>query len=94
MAKLLAVAKLEVFVGGSKMYIPKKFYRIGRSKTYIPKDSYTKTTYTTLLSEKFRGSGAPPGPLNAIRNQISLLTIIYRSNCIVPFKTKVKKLST
>ncbi|MFS7926234.1 hypothetical protein Hanom_Chr04g00294661 [Helianthus anomalus] len=51
--------------GGSKMYIPKNFYRTGGSKTYIPKNFYTKTTCTTLLSEKFGGSGAPPGPLNA-----------------------------
>ncbi|MFS7904164.1 hypothetical protein Hanom_Chr01g00032771 [Helianthus anomalus] len=34
----------------------------GGSKTYIPKNFYTKTTYIILLSEKFRGSGAPPGP--------------------------------
>ncbi|MFS7952589.1 hypothetical protein Hanom_Chr07g00608681 [Helianthus anomalus] len=45
---------------GSKTYIPKKFYRTGGSKTYIPKNFYTKTTYITLLSEKFGGSGAPP----------------------------------
>ncbi|MFS8031036.1 hypothetical protein Hanom_Chr17g01541041 [Helianthus anomalus] len=49
--------------GGSKTYIPKNFYRIGGSKTYIPKNFYTKTTYITLLSEKFGGSGAPPRPL-------------------------------
>ncbi|MFS8025890.1 hypothetical protein Hanom_Chr16g01480411 [Helianthus anomalus] len=47
--------------GGSKTYIPKNFYRTGGSKTYIPKNFYTKTTYITLLSEKFGGSGAPPG---------------------------------
>ncbi|MFS7911552.1 hypothetical protein Hanom_Chr02g00119521 [Helianthus anomalus] len=46
----------------SKTYILKKFYRTGRSKTYIPKNFYTKTTYISLLSEKFRGSGAPPPP--------------------------------
>ncbi|MFS7965144.1 hypothetical protein Hanom_Chr08g00758641 [Helianthus anomalus] len=51
--------------GGSKTYIPRNFYRTGGSKTYIPKNFYTKTTCTTLLSEKFGGSGAPPGPLNA-----------------------------
>ncbi|MFS7989846.1 hypothetical protein Hanom_Chr11g01051651 [Helianthus anomalus] len=51
--------------GGSKTYIPKNFYRTGGSKTYIPKNFYTKTTYITLLSEKFGGSGAPPGPLKA-----------------------------
>ncbi|MFS7908827.1 hypothetical protein Hanom_Chr01g00087641 [Helianthus anomalus] len=49
--------------GGSKTYIPKNFYRIGGSKTYIPKNFYRKTTYITLLSEKFGGSGAPPRPL-------------------------------
>ncbi|MFS8021254.1 hypothetical protein Hanom_Chr16g01425291 [Helianthus anomalus] len=47
---------------GSKTYIPKKFYRNGGSKTYIPQNFYTKATYITLLSEKFGGSGAPPGP--------------------------------
>ncbi|MFS7926324.1 hypothetical protein Hanom_Chr04g00295721 [Helianthus anomalus] len=47
------------------MYIPKNFYRSGGSKTSIPKNFYTKTTCTTLLSEKFGGSGAPAGPLNA-----------------------------
>ncbi|MFS7989570.1 hypothetical protein Hanom_Chr11g01048501 [Helianthus anomalus] len=48
--------------GGSKTYISKNFYRAGGSKTYIPKNFYTKTTYITLLSEKFGGSGAPPRP--------------------------------
>ncbi|MFS7973282.1 hypothetical protein Hanom_Chr09g00854811 [Helianthus anomalus] len=48
---------------GSKTYIPKNFYRTGGSKTYIPKNFYTRTTYITLLSEKFGGSGAPPRPL-------------------------------
>ncbi|MFS7907737.1 hypothetical protein Hanom_Chr01g00074841 [Helianthus anomalus] len=48
--------------GGSKTCILKNFYRIGGSKTYIPKNFYTKTTYITLLSEKFRGSGAPSRP--------------------------------
>ncbi|KAJ0532044.1 hypothetical protein HanIR_Chr09g0392371 [Helianthus annuus] len=32
------------------------------SKTYIPKNFYTKTTYVTLLSEKFGGVGRPPPP--------------------------------
>ncbi|MFS7994198.1 hypothetical protein Hanom_Chr12g01103041 [Helianthus anomalus] len=49
-------------MGGSKTYIPKNFYRTGGSKTYIPKNFFTKTPYITLLSEKFGGSGAPPGP--------------------------------
>ncbi|MFS7892810.1 hypothetical protein Hanom_Chr00s001016g01671781 [Helianthus anomalus] len=53
---------LTMKTGGSKPYIPKNFYRTVGSKTYIPKNFYTKTTYITLLSEKFRGSGAPPGP--------------------------------
>ncbi|MFS7943087.1 hypothetical protein Hanom_Chr06g00496201 [Helianthus anomalus] len=56
---------LKFFTGRSKTYIPKKFYRIGGSKTYIPKNFYTKTTYITLLAEKFGGSGAPPGPFKA-----------------------------
>ncbi|MFS7898885.1 hypothetical protein Hanom_Chr17g01571651 [Helianthus anomalus] len=51
--------------GGRKCIILKNLYRIGGSKAYIPKNFYTKTTCTTLLSEKFGGSGAPPGPLNA-----------------------------
>ncbi|MFS7964957.1 hypothetical protein Hanom_Chr08g00756601 [Helianthus anomalus] len=54
-----------MFDRGSKTYIPKNFYRTGGSKTYIPKHFYTKTTYITLLSEKFGGSGAPPGPFKA-----------------------------
>ncbi|MFS7910726.1 hypothetical protein Hanom_Chr02g00109581 [Helianthus anomalus] len=45
------VAKLEFFYRGSKMYIPKKFYRTGGSKTYIPKNFYTKNTYIILLAE-------------------------------------------
>ncbi|KAF5775164.1 putative F-box domain-containing protein [Helianthus annuus] len=53
---------LTMKTGGSKTYIPKNFYRTGGSKTYIPKKFYTKTIYITLLSEKFGGSDAPPGP--------------------------------
>ncbi|MFS7918432.1 hypothetical protein Hanom_Chr03g00200951 [Helianthus anomalus] len=45
--------------GGAETHIYKNFYRTGGLKTYIPKNSYTKTTYRTPLSEKFRG---PPGP--------------------------------
>ncbi|MFS7940756.1 hypothetical protein Hanom_Chr05g00468151 [Helianthus anomalus] len=45
-------------VGGSKTYIPKKFHRTRGSKMYAPKNFYTKTTYITLLSEKFGRSGA------------------------------------
>ncbi|MFS7924489.1 hypothetical protein Hanom_Chr03g00273141 [Helianthus anomalus] len=56
---------LKFFTEGSKTYIPKKFYRTGGSKTYIPKNFYTKTTYITLLAEKFGRSGAPPGPFKA-----------------------------
>ncbi|MFS7959604.1 hypothetical protein Hanom_Chr08g00693021 [Helianthus anomalus] len=48
--------------GGAKTYIPKNCYKHGGSKTYIPKKFYTKTTYITLLSEKFGGSGAPSRP--------------------------------
>ncbi|MFS7905606.1 hypothetical protein Hanom_Chr01g00049631 [Helianthus anomalus] len=47
---------------GSKTYIPKNFYRTGGLKTYIPKNFYMKTTYITLLSEKFGGSGTPLPP--------------------------------
>ncbi|MFS8016217.1 hypothetical protein Hanom_Chr15g01365891 [Helianthus anomalus] len=47
------------------MDIPKNFLRTRGSKTYIPKNFYTKTTYITLLAEKFGGSGAPPGPFKA-----------------------------
>ncbi|MFS7981020.1 hypothetical protein Hanom_Chr10g00946001 [Helianthus anomalus] len=66
------VAKLENFHRGvgnhrtKKLYISKKkLYKTGGSKTYIPKKFYMKRTYITLLSEKFGGSGAPPGPLKA-----------------------------
>ncbi|MFS7903247.1 hypothetical protein Hanom_Chr01g00021781 [Helianthus anomalus] len=60
--------------GESKTYIPKIFYKTGGSKTYIPKNFYTKTTYITLLSEKFGGSGAPLPPLSILRpcKQLSL----------------------
>ncbi|KAJ0895971.1 hypothetical protein HanRHA438_Chr08g0329241 [Helianthus annuus] len=34
----------------------------GGAKMYIPKNFYTKTTYITLLSEKFGGSGTPSRP--------------------------------
>ncbi|MFS7984937.1 hypothetical protein Hanom_Chr11g00992531 [Helianthus anomalus] len=60
-----SVVKLDMFDGGSKTYIPKNFYRTGGSKPYIPKHFYTKTTYITLLSEKFGGSGAPPSHFKA-----------------------------
>ncbi|MFS8024353.1 hypothetical protein Hanom_Chr16g01462241 [Helianthus anomalus] len=65
LAAVESVAKLEIFYGGSKTYIPKNFYRTGWSKTYIPKNFYTKTTHITLLTEKFGGSGSPPGPFKA-----------------------------
>ncbi|MFS8001477.1 hypothetical protein Hanom_Chr13g01190821 [Helianthus anomalus] len=45
-----AVAKLDNEDGGGGG---------GGGKTYIPKNFYTKTTYISLLSEKFGGSGAP-----------------------------------
>ncbi|MFS8020152.1 hypothetical protein Hanom_Chr15g01412141 [Helianthus anomalus] len=48
-----AVAKLDNEEGGSKTYIPKKFYKTRGSKTYIPKNFYTKTIYITLRNEKF-----------------------------------------
>ncbi|KAJ0845790.1 hypothetical protein HanRHA438_Chr15g0717601 [Helianthus annuus] len=49
--------------GGSKTSIPKNFYRTRGSKTYITKNFYMKTTYITLLSEKFGGVGRPSPPL-------------------------------
>ncbi|MFS8005806.1 hypothetical protein Hanom_Chr13g01241661 [Helianthus anomalus] len=49
-------------MGGSKTYIQKKFYRTGGSKTYIPKKFYTKTTYITLMAEKFGGRAPLPAP--------------------------------
>ncbi|MFS7959985.1 hypothetical protein Hanom_Chr08g00697581 [Helianthus anomalus] len=48
--------------GGSKTYISKNFYRTVGSKMYILKNFYMKTTYITLPSEKFEGSGAPSRP--------------------------------
>ncbi|MFS7904065.1 hypothetical protein Hanom_Chr01g00031551 [Helianthus anomalus] len=48
---------------GLKTYISKNFYRTGGSKTYIPKNFFTKTTYITLLSEKFGGREPPSRPL-------------------------------
>ncbi|MFS7923008.1 hypothetical protein Hanom_Chr03g00255761 [Helianthus anomalus] len=60
---LLTVAKLEIFYGGSKTYIPKNFYRTGGSKTYIPKKFlYENYIYITLLAEKIGRSGAPLAP--------------------------------
>ncbi|MFS7948540.1 hypothetical protein Hanom_Chr06g00561141 [Helianthus anomalus] len=57
---------LRFLTGGSKMYVLKNFYKTGGSKTYIPKNFYTKTTYSPLLSEKFRGSAAPSCPHYAV----------------------------
>ncbi|MFS7921489.1 hypothetical protein Hanom_Chr03g00237351 [Helianthus anomalus] len=51
--------------GGSENVYTQNFYRTGGSKTYTPKNFQAKTTYITLLSEKFGGSGAPPGPFKA-----------------------------
>ncbi|MFS7957948.1 hypothetical protein Hanom_Chr07g00672501 [Helianthus anomalus] len=48
--------------GGRKRIYPKNSVELGGSKTYIPKKNYTKTTYITLLSEKFGGSDAPSRP--------------------------------
>ncbi|MFS7909839.1 hypothetical protein Hanom_Chr02g00099271 [Helianthus anomalus] len=80
------VAKLDPNDRGSKTYIPKNFYRIGGSKTYIPKNFYTKTTYITLLSEKFGGSGAPPRPFypSPMMLHISPLTYFDPSFCSQP----------
>ncbi|MFS7980311.1 hypothetical protein Hanom_Chr10g00937961 [Helianthus anomalus] len=60
------------------MYIPKNFYRTRGSKTYIPKNFYTKTTYITLLTEKFGGSGAPPGPFKVSPLLVAELEISNR----------------
>ncbi|MFS7928958.1 hypothetical protein Hanom_Chr04g00326891 [Helianthus anomalus] len=64
--------------GWSKTYIPKNFYRTGGSKTYIPKNFYTKTTYITLLSEKFGGLGAPPGPFYT--SPLILVSLKFKSS--------------
>ncbi|MFS8010750.1 hypothetical protein Hanom_Chr14g01300661 [Helianthus anomalus] len=61
------MTKLEISDGGSKTYIFKTFYRARESKTYIPKIFYTKSTYITLLSEKFGGRKYPPPPLSNLR---------------------------
>ncbi|MFS7939855.1 hypothetical protein Hanom_Chr05g00456871 [Helianthus anomalus] len=75
------VAKLDVFdAEGGGTYIPKNFYRTGGSKTYIPKNFYTKTIYITLLSEKFGGSGAPPGPFKAVPMCVPLCLSITAIN--------------
>ncbi|MFS7971419.1 hypothetical protein Hanom_Chr09g00832591 [Helianthus anomalus] len=50
--------------GCRKHIYQKNFFRTGGSKTYIPKNFYTKTTYITLLSEKFGGRAPLPAPLN------------------------------
>ncbi|MFS7925332.1 putative arsenical pump ATPase, ArsA/GET3 [Helianthus anomalus] len=47
---------------GAEVTGPKNFYKTEGSKTYIPKNFYMKTTYSSLLSEKFGGSAAPPAP--------------------------------
>ncbi|MFS7910443.1 hypothetical protein Hanom_Chr02g00106411 [Helianthus anomalus] len=49
---------------GSETYILKNFYRTGGSKTYMPKNFYTKTTYITLLGEKFGGGAFYTSPLS------------------------------
>ncbi|MFS8012139.1 hypothetical protein Hanom_Chr14g01317321 [Helianthus anomalus] len=67
---------LTQMTGGSKTYIPKDFYRTWGLKTYIPKNFYTKTTYITLLSEKFGGSGAPPRPIYPSPTSIPILIVL------------------
>ncbi|MFS7939880.1 hypothetical protein Hanom_Chr05g00457141 [Helianthus anomalus] len=58
------LTKFEISDRGSKMYMPKKFYKIRGSKMYIPKNFYAKTTYSPLLSKKFvRVSRPLPPPL-------------------------------
>ncbi|MFS7973300.1 hypothetical protein Hanom_Chr09g00855011 [Helianthus anomalus] len=73
---------LKFFTGGSKTYILKNFYRTGGSRTYIPKNFYTKTTYITLLAEKFGGSGAPPGPFKASPMGIGIHLTALNMVCI------------
>ncbi|MFS8014013.1 hypothetical protein Hanom_Chr15g01339671 [Helianthus anomalus] len=52
--------------GPKSIYLKKIiFCKIGGSKTYIPKKFYTKHTYITLLSEKFGGVGCPLQPLHS-----------------------------
>ncbi|MFS7974790.1 hypothetical protein Hanom_Chr10g00872831 [Helianthus anomalus] len=52
----------------------------GGSKTYIPKNFYTKTTYITLLSEKFGGSDAPPRPLYTSPLSVMMRTTMKDEN--------------
>ncbi|MFS7928775.1 hypothetical protein Hanom_Chr04g00324701 [Helianthus anomalus] len=61
------VAKLEISDLGVEDVYTKKFYKTGGggSKTYIPKNFYTKTTYSPLLSGKFRGSAVLSRPHKA-----------------------------
>ncbi|MFS8030704.1 hypothetical protein Hanom_Chr17g01537251 [Helianthus anomalus] len=73
--------------GGSKTYIPKNFYRTRGSKTYIPKKFYTKTTYITLLSEKFGERATLPrpfytSPLYFAIHQLSITAYTPRSHDI------------
>ncbi|MFS7958684.1 hypothetical protein Hanom_Chr07g00681661 [Helianthus anomalus] len=56
------MAKLEISNRGAEVTEPKNFYKTGGSKKYIPKNLYTKTTYSSLLSEKFRGLAVPSRP--------------------------------
>ncbi|MFS8000530.1 putative phosphodiesterase I [Helianthus anomalus] len=55
------MAKLDPNYGGSKTYILKSLHKTGGVENVYTQKFYTKTTYITLLSEKFGGSGAP-GP--------------------------------
>ncbi|MFS7955031.1 hypothetical protein Hanom_Chr07g00637651 [Helianthus anomalus] len=59
------VVKLEISNREAEVTGSKNFYKNGGSKTYIPKKFYTKTTYSPLLSEKFGRSAAPSRPLKA-----------------------------
>ncbi|MFS7930247.1 hypothetical protein Hanom_Chr04g00341881 [Helianthus anomalus] len=59
------MAKLEIFDRSPYLKLYLKNYKTGGSKTYISKKYYMKRTYITLLSEKFGGSDASPGPFKA-----------------------------
>ncbi|MFS8016632.1 hypothetical protein Hanom_Chr15g01370831 [Helianthus anomalus] len=78
-----AVAKLDPNDRGVENVYTKNFYRTGGSKTYIPKNFYTKTTYITLLLEKFGGSGAPPRPFYPspmFRCKFFVYTLVFKYN--------------
>ncbi|MFS7927190.1 hypothetical protein Hanom_Chr04g00306041 [Helianthus anomalus] len=78
---LCAVAKFEISDRMTKVTEPKNFYKTGGSKTYIPKNFYMKTTYSLLLSKKFKGSTGPSRPLKAslMIMRITIITKKYQT---------------